>query len=904
MWTTTDGGETWRPVPGESKFGWRTADFIAPDIGILAGRFGSLSLVGDGQLLPPLLDQQGIRAIHAIAIDRQMNGWVVGDGALALKSENGGITWDAISTFPRETSDVCDFHAVAHRGNHVWIGGSPGSVIWYSGNGGRSWETQPTGQSQSIRRLRFLSDTEGWAVGSMGLILRTTDAGRTWQAVRGGGRHAALLLITGRPQQAPFELLAKLSADQGLRSVVLVPSRWDIGANESTHREQSDQLREAVCLVGGNETEFGWRLPVALPGVDRSRDRLLDEWNKRTEGRLADILVGRLVCALRTWRPAIVVVDRSNQNDALAGLIEDALTVAVKDAARSDRFVEHGRYWHLSPHTTAKLYRRLPDGSEGSFTTPTETKHTVTVDALEALTRLNTTTQALAGRARGVVGQRRAPSELKQTYESINQAHAGGFLAGIVIQPGTANRRRLLELPVFDDRLAKAVQKQKHFQAFVRNYADDPQKAVHALSELEDVLAGISDADAAELLLQLAENHQTRSRWDLAEATWIELITRYPEEPATLRAMQQLFAMWTSAELNWQRLRAANTGQLRSRVNSDKVSQAFDAAEPIQNRVVPVSAQDAAALHTLATNQGLHIAHAGSTSSGDWQNQMLNTWLSQGAKMAKVLQARSPIAFESPEVQFTLAALLRRRQSYEMSEQFYRKFSASTTSGEWKAVAERELWLINQGTAAPQAVHLCKRITGPPQLDGVLSDACWQDAMEIPLQDHGDKLFAEHAPTNAGHGSIAMLAHDGQFLYLAASIRRHDGAPRDSPSYDERQHDADLRDFDRIGFFFDIDRDYAGHYTFQIDQRGWTHDACAGDRGWNTKRWVAAQADETHWRIEVAIPLESLSPTPPTPQTVWAMGVTRVIPTFGAASWTGPTTAEPQPRAFGLLRFE
>ena len=37
---TKDGGKTWRPMAGRKSDGWRTADFLSPEIGAVAGTNG------------------------------------------------------------------------------------------------------------------------------------------------------------------------------------------------------------------------------------------------------------------------------------------------------------------------------------------------------------------------------------------------------------------------------------------------------------------------------------------------------------------------------------------------------------------------------------------------------------------------------------------------------------------------------------------------------------------------------------------------------------------------------------------------------------------------------------------------------------------------------------------------
>jgi len=128
-----------------------------------------------------------------------------------------------------------------------------------------------------------------------------------------------------------------------------------------------------------------------------------------------------------------------------------------------------------------------------------------------------------------------------------------------------------------------------------------------------------------------------------------------------------------------------------------------------------------------------------------------------------------------------------------------------------------------------------------------------------------------------------FVVHDESYLYLAAECQKHpeiDYAPTRRP----RPRDANLRNFDRIDVRIDINRDYTSSWHIEIDHRGWTAESVFGDRGWNPTYFVASRADDTHWTIEVAIPLDELGPEPYRKGTHWAVEVRRLIPEYGLQS--------------------
>src|SRR5688572_13700401 len=58
--------------------------------------------------------------------------------------------------------------------------------VWFSGDGGTTWAAKETGAKEALRAMDFLDANRGLAVGDAGLIMSTTDASKTWTAVKSG----------------------------------------------------------------------------------------------------------------------------------------------------------------------------------------------------------------------------------------------------------------------------------------------------------------------------------------------------------------------------------------------------------------------------------------------------------------------------------------------------------------------------------------------------------------------------------------------------------------------------------------------------------------------------------------------------------------------------------------------
>ena len=295
---THDGGKTWNPVEGDRHPGWRAADFLTPELGITAGLDGAVARV-DGKLLDARGGGFGARGLYDVKLDGAGAGWAVGDGALVLQTLNRGVVWQGPSaSLPDEAADIFNFRAVALHGKHVWIAGSPGSVVWHSPDAGQTWSRQPTGQAAPIERLSFFSDEVGWAVGAFGSILRTDDGGATWRVQLAANRRAAILALPARPRDICFPLLAKEAGELGYRSVVLLPFRGDGEGAANLDPDFDTRLEDAVTATGASHGQIGWRFPIEVPDLDHNAERLIADWMRRTEGRFQPALYGALVCQI------------------------------------------------------------------------------------------------------------------------------------------------------------------------------------------------------------------------------------------------------------------------------------------------------------------------------------------------------------------------------------------------------------------------------------------------------------------------------------------------------------------------------------------------------------------------------------------------------------------------------
>jgi len=133
-------------------------------------------------------------------VDRN-TGWVIGNRRVILGTTDGGETWKYLTensnkrheeTYgqrnptgdePLHTFMLYDLSFPDPRNG--WIAGDLG-VILHTSNGGKTWSHQRggprlhAGGDSLILGIHFINNRLGWAVGEAGTILHTTNGGVTW----------------------------------------------------------------------------------------------------------------------------------------------------------------------------------------------------------------------------------------------------------------------------------------------------------------------------------------------------------------------------------------------------------------------------------------------------------------------------------------------------------------------------------------------------------------------------------------------------------------------------------------------------------------------------------------------------------------------------------------------------
>ena len=845
VFRSEDGGLSWTPIPGDGPHGGWTAADLAPVAGLLAGPGGFSARIEAGALGPSRWTDAELRrpaAIRALGLSRAC---LVGDGGLVLQTQDAGATWNAPPPGVLEPdARQFDFAALAVHGSNVWIAGSPGTLIFHSADAGRTWAPQPTGCAAPLGALCFVDSQHGWAAGSLGTILATTDGGRSWNVVRSGGSRAALLGVFARIDDVPAELISQLCAEEGYLGVVEVIGRGDLEVEPAAATSERDRLAEAAVALGACDSRLAWSFPLRQRGLEFDAAAVVELWNRAHGGDGLETAEAELVRRIRTWRPSVVV---THQAVATAGRGDAALVGrlvlrAVESAADPTRFPEQLGAAGLRPWEVAKVYGLVAPGEKGDVLLP----------AAQWAPRLGASLADWSTMPRGLLddghGEKPASLAFDLLRSRTGQLGAGrDFFAAVALKPGGEARRALVE-PASSvlESFRQAATKRRNVEAILARMEQSGQGGRELLAQVGELTYGLDDAGAAAILFDLGGRYRRLGEWDLAAEVFRLLADRYPGQPLAPVAMEWLMSCYASEEVG-------------HRTGADR-------------------------------------ARPPATPGGGTGSSAPRRRAERAVAAGEMLFRLRPETFAEPRPRFALAAAQRALGQTAAADRFFATYGRSAARGAWRACAEGEQWLAGPRAApAPKNTLHCPATGARPRLDGQLDDAVWQHAgvavLRSPLGD------------DAEWPSVVMLAHDGEFLYVAARCRRP-GAPVEEPPTGPRTRDPDLSRRDRVEILLDIDRDHGTFYRLVVDDRGWAAEDCWGDATWNPSWFVAAARELDTWTVEAAVPLAELVAEPPSARAAWAVGLQRIVPGTGFQSWTVPAAIVARGEGFGYLIFE
>lgn len=849
VFTTRDGGRHWQPAGGGEPRQWLAADFTKDQLGELAGAAAGLRGTTTriaGRRLDESIGVADRRGGYGVALIDATHGWLVGDGGLVRVTEDGGAAWGPpASDPPKLLAEWFDYRAVAARGDHVWIAGSPGSLILSSDDRGETWHTANTGISTPISAITFANETHGWAVGEFGVVLTTRDGGQSWRVQRGEGRRAAAAFVVASPDDLPTELVATTAAAEGHRTIVSAPF-----VSESHRRAASlvERLPDAAHLLGADATRLGWSTPTEPADLNLSAKAFRERLDRLTDARSHELLVNDLHKLLVTYRPEVLVLP-GEASGAVTLLIEAAKEAARRSAAAAPPVLTGLRSWELHRAVAVSIDDGSPLG---------QNEARLSTGDFSAI--LGATPSQWRREARGLLSAdyQAAPAAYRwmpiHGKPAVNGSRSG-LLAGFSLRRNSdARRPTSISSSSRLEQLRRSAGKRRNMERLLAQTAGDPAWA----GQVVNLTGGLDATAGAELLSQLAAGYRRAGRMELAADTLYLLARRYPDAPLADAALLWLVRYYASGE----RAHADNRVQ-GNESNPDTLAN----------------------LSSTPTGQLTAPDKTGVLSSEDR--------LDRAASLIDFLEQARPGLYAEPAMRFTHAATQRARGFGNDADKTTLILSKRSIAADWRRAAEAERWLAKPEGLPPEKPIANSRFTPRrPKLDGRLDDPTWSGAESIRL---AETRTAEPTAT-------VRFAHDEAFLYVAIEASTDSSMPLDPKA--KRPRDADLTNQDRLLLRIDTDRDYATAFELAIDSRGYTHDSLWGDPHWKPTWYVAADTGERVWRAETAIPLSQLTDPKHLARSAWAVSLQRIRPGQTPAAWPAEAASSDSPDAFGLLLFD
>jgi photosystem II stability/assembly factor-like uncharacterized protein len=869
LFRSTDGGQSWVPIVSDQPdVYWSAAAFMNPDEGIAAGADQVLGTVVSGEAVVLQSPRRSLRSIRSVSLGSDGAGWAGGDGSLLLQTMDGGITWGPpAARLPAEATELLDIHAIAHRGEAVVIAGNPGSCVIQSRDGGRSWQVVPVPGGGLIRSVA--ATQQGFvAVGSFGRILTASASSMNWQCVRNSELHAAVLVLNSDADAAADRLLAAVAADDGYRSVVHQPV-VTMAASQTSDRELR-LLQHAAALnrLTCNEYSSDWMLPLQEQLSETTRDGVLADWMRRTDGQAGRILPLRLARSICSVRPLIVVIERPAAGNAVTQLLAEAIVPALKLAEEAVHPALAGcglRPWRVQ-HVVQR--EEALQRSSAAF------------EDMQFLSSLGTTIglacqeaeQERGARRSGQNAERFAVSSYRSLETGTEQQPLVNLLHGLALQSRKDVRRTVTAIPAELRQQAAEVLNRQRAELIALSGAEMLAASAEAfVGHLQETAVTLPPALALLQLTELAALCRARDNAEGLVAANREIIRRFPKSAAAKSAAAELADFYGSAELRHVRIRrnAGTPAQLQPVVPGG--------AGVVQPRMESAAATAFAGPRAA---QAEVLAQA-------WDEQYDRAWevLTEGLSTGAQVTRRFP-------AQLLARAAMQRRRG-ELGACLNLLASLSARSDHFGRLAQAEMNIMQGLPQEFLPVIQIPAVPVPPVLDARLVESVWVNAAELRLQS-GDSAAASVS-------SFCMLAWDREHLYLSAVLERtsESGQIRQVQS---RTWDEDHESRDRVTFLFDTDRDYRNGFELTVDESGRTSDRCGLLRRWNPEWFVAVESETASWRLEVALPLSELSPQPIRPGDEWILGVTRVLPGTGrqqiAAAGDGAAT-----NGCAVLRF-
>jgi len=184
IYKTTDGGASWTEYEIGINDYLKSLNFIDKNTGYAVGILGSIMKTQDGGVTWIFQKSNIAHTLSAISVDDSDNNCIaVGTNATILKSDNGGMEWEAKSIGP-----PIDFrtNTISFSNHNTAFAMGNNNLMMKTMDGGITWMPYSLDIDNTIHDLHFVDANIGYAVGLGGFIMKTIDGGDSWTELVSG----------------------------------------------------------------------------------------------------------------------------------------------------------------------------------------------------------------------------------------------------------------------------------------------------------------------------------------------------------------------------------------------------------------------------------------------------------------------------------------------------------------------------------------------------------------------------------------------------------------------------------------------------------------------------------------------------------------------------------------------
>ena len=171
---------------------------ITADTVIVVGNPGIILRTTNGGLQWNSISSPSTEWLYHVEFTDSHTGYIVGDNNTLLKSTDAGQTWQSLNT--GISMNYYALHCLS--ADTLYVAGSQGTML-KTVDGGTSWTSENTGTVYGIVDMQMINDTLGYAISCMpnmwqSNIIKKNNSGNQWQEiVQGNSYLSALHMLNG-----------------------------------------------------------------------------------------------------------------------------------------------------------------------------------------------------------------------------------------------------------------------------------------------------------------------------------------------------------------------------------------------------------------------------------------------------------------------------------------------------------------------------------------------------------------------------------------------------------------------------------------------------------------------------------------------------------------------------------